>query len=94
MAVCADEHWHDADFAVLKIDLHNAFNQVSRQAVLDACGLHFPELLPWSSWCYGQHLALWHPLGTITSEIGVRSPRSPSFLSCVATGSLNNCRGC
>ena len=36
MAACADEHWHDADFAVLKIDLHNAFNQVSRQAVLDA----------------------------------------------------------
>ena len=69
---CVDEHWHDADFAVLKIDLHNAFNQVSRQAVLDACGLHFPELLPWSSWCYGQHSALWHPLGTITSEIGVQ----------------------
>ena len=91
-----DEHWHDADFAVLKIDLHNTFNRVSRQAILDACGLHFLELLPWSSWCYGQHLALWHPLGTITSEIGVQQgdpPRSPSFLSSVATGSLNNCRG-
>eukprot|EP00731_Ephydatia_muelleri_P002269 Em0001g2269a len=48
---CVDEHWHNADFAVLKIDLHNAFNRVSRQAVLAACGLHFPELLPWSSWC-------------------------------------------
>ncbi|KAL5457675.1 hypothetical protein EMCRGX_G034960 [Ephydatia muelleri] len=46
--------------------------QVARQAVLDACDLHFPELLPWSSWCYGQHPALWHPLGTITSEIGVQ----------------------
>ena len=66
---CVDEHWHDADFAVLKIDLHN---RVSRQAVLDACGLHFPELHPWSSWCYGQHPALWHPLGTISSEIGVQ----------------------
>ena len=69
---CVDEHWHDADFAVLKIDLHNAFNQVSRQAVLDACGLHFPELLPWSSWYYGQYPALWHHLGTISSEIGVQ----------------------
>eukprot|EP00731_Ephydatia_muelleri_P010053 Em0005g639a len=49
---CVDEHWHDADFAILKI--------------------HFPELLPWSSWCYGQHPALWHPLGTISSEIGVQ----------------------
>ena len=65
---CVDEHWHDADFAVLKIDLHNAFNQIFRQAVLDACGLHFPELLPWSSWCYGQHPALWHPLGTIPQK--------------------------
>eukprot|EP00731_Ephydatia_muelleri_P010160 Em0005g746a len=24
---CVDEHWHDADFAILKIDLHNAFNR-------------------------------------------------------------------
>ena len=54
--------------AVLKIDLHNAFNQISRQAVLDACGLHFPELLPLSSWCYSQHPALWHPLGTIPQK--------------------------
>ena len=43
------------------IDLHNAFNRVSRQAVLDACGLHFPELLPWSSWCYVSIL----PCGTL-----------------------------
>ena len=69
---CVDEHWPDADFAVLKIDLHNAFNWVSRHAVLDASGLHFPELLPWSSWCNGQHPALWHPLGTISTEIGVQ----------------------
>ena len=34
---CVDEHWHEVDFAVLKIDLHNAFNRVSRQAVLNAC---------------------------------------------------------
>ena len=69
---CVDEHWHDADFAVLKIDVHNAFNWVSRQAVLDACDLHFPELLPWFSWCHGQHPVLWHPMGTISSEIGVQ----------------------
>eukprot|EP00731_Ephydatia_muelleri_P031407 Em0022g921a len=69
---CVDEHWHEVDFAVLKIDLHNAFNRVSRQAVLNACALHIPELLPWSQWCYGQHPALWHSLGTISSEIGVQ----------------------
>ena len=69
---CVDEHWHEVDFAVLKIDLHNAFNRVSRQAVLNACALHIPELLPWSQWCYGQHPVLWHSLGTISSEIGVQ----------------------
>ena len=69
---CVDEHWHEVDFAVLKIDLHNAVNRVSRQAVLNACALHIPELLPWSQWCYGQHPALWHSLGTISSEIGVQ----------------------
>ena len=69
---CVDGHKHDVDFAVLNIDLHNASNRISRQAVLNVCGLHIPELLPWSSWCYGQHPALWHPLGTISSEIGVQ----------------------
>ena len=69
---CVDEHWQEVDFAVLKIDLLNAFNRVSRQAVLNACALHIPELLPWSQWCYGQHPALWHSLGTISSEIGVQ----------------------
>ena len=37
----------------MKIDLRNAFNLVSRQAVLNAVNLHFPELLSWSTWCYG-----------------------------------------
>ena len=30
----------------LKIDMHNAFNSVLRQFVLDECKEHFPELLP------------------------------------------------
>ena len=28
---CVDQHWGDEDFAVLKVDLKNAFNLVSRQ---------------------------------------------------------------
>ena len=46
--------------------MSNAFNAVSRQAVLDECATFFPELLPWVSWCYGSHSWLWHqgdPLG-------------------------------
>ena len=45
---------------------------MSRQAVLNAVNLHFPELLSWSTWCYGQYPILWHTLGSITSESGVQ----------------------
>ena len=67
-----DDHWLDEDFAVMKIDLRNAFNLVSKQAVLNAVNLHFPELLSWSTWCYGQYPILWHTLSSITSESGVQ----------------------
>ena len=55
---CIDEHWMDKDFVVLKVDMRNAFNIVSRQAVLDECATFFPELLPWVSWCYGPSSAM------------------------------------
>ncbi|KAL5493203.1 hypothetical protein EMCRGX_G014348 [Ephydatia muelleri] len=65
---CVEENWHVEGFTVLKIDLVNAFNLVSRQALLSECGTHFPELLPWVSWCYCQHPVLWHTLGNLTSQ--------------------------
>ena len=34
---CMDEHWDSDDFVVLKIDMKNAFNLVSQQALLDKC---------------------------------------------------------
>ena len=60
MAVCADEHWHDADFAVLKIDLHNAFNQVSRQASM-------PVAFTFRNYSHGPHGATVsiRPCGTL-----------------------------
>ena len=51
---CVEEHWTDEDFTVLMFDMRDGFNLVSRQALLDECATHFPELLPWASWCYGQ----------------------------------------
>ena len=69
---CMDEHWNTEDFVVFKVDMRNAFNLVSRQTVLDECSVHLPELLPWASWCYGQHPILWHTMGTISSEAGVQ----------------------
>ena len=86
---CIEEHWEEEDFVVLKIDMCNAFNLVSRQALLDECAFHFPDLLPWASWCYGQQPLLQHPLGTVTSEVGVQQgdplgPMCSSVLCCTS----------
>ena len=83
---CIEEHWMDEDFVVLKVDMRNASNMVSRQAVLDECATSFPELLlPWVSWCYGTHPLLWHPLGQISSESGVQQgdPLGPLLFALV-----------
>ena len=82
---CIEEHWEEEDFVVLKIDMCNAFNFVSHQALLDECALHFPDLLPWAFWCYGQQPLLQHPLGTVTSEVGVQQcdPLGPMFFCLV-----------
>ena len=39
--MCVEEHGNDNDFVVMKIDLRNAFNLVSRQALLEECREHF-----------------------------------------------------
>ena len=60
---CVDKHWNDLDFSVLKVDFKNAFNLVSRNAVLQECAEHFPDLLPWVNWCYGSHPFFVAPYG-------------------------------
>ena len=39
---------------LVKLDFANAFNRVSRQAVLTAATTHFPGLARWVAWCYQQ----------------------------------------
>ena len=42
LRTCMEEHLGDDDFAVVKMDMRNAFNLVSRQALQDECAIHFP----------------------------------------------------
>eukprot|EP00731_Ephydatia_muelleri_P033215 Em0026g35a len=85
LRACVNKYWLDDDFVVLKVDMKNAFNMVSREAILSECSKHFPELLPWSTWCYSQHPILWHPLGSLHSEQGVQQgdPLGPLLFSLV-----------
>ena len=64
--------------------MSDAFDRVSRQAVLDECALFFPEFLPWVSWCYDSHSILWHRKGTISSQSGVQGdPLGPMLFALV-----------
>lgn len=65
-------HWHSPDFVVLKVDFANAFNSISRTALLAQCRALFPDLLPWVQWCYGDQPFLFHSLGVLRSCVGVQ----------------------
>eukprot|EP00731_Ephydatia_muelleri_P000760 Em0001g760a len=62
-----------------------------KQVILDECALHFPELLPWATWCYAAHPLLWHPMGRIFSETGVQQgdPLGPLLFALVLQKILN-----
>ena len=47
LRLCISEHWEDDDFVACKIDLRNAFNEISRQALLEECATHFPDIFRW-----------------------------------------------
>ena len=85
LGCCISEHWEDDDFVACKIHLRNAFNEVSRHALLEECATHFPELFRWVFWCYGQHPTLWHSMSTLGSKQGVQQgdPLSPFVFSLV-----------
>ena len=47
------------------------------------CKEHFPELLAWTKFCYGDHPKLWHKLGSLSSQHGVQQgyPLGPLFFA-------------
>ena len=71
----------DPDRVLVLVDLGNAFNCVSRGAVLSAVRKHFPWLTPWADTCYRFDSNL--PIGSsqIRSQRGVQQgdPLGPLF---------------
>ena len=47
-----DTNTTNSDIVLFKVDLPNAFNNVSRDACISLTREHFPELSRWVEWCY------------------------------------------
>lgn len=54
-----ERHAQQANQVLLKLDFKNAFNEVSRQAVLDRVHDQFPALARWTTWCYHKTSSLY-----------------------------------
>ena len=74
------------DFVILKVDLKNAFNRVSRHHVLKLVKDKFPALARWVTWCYGsEDPFLWFNGGVLSSQEEVQQgdPLGPLLFSMV-----------
>ena len=68
---------------LVKLDYSNAFNCVSRAAVLTSSAEHFPQLSRWATWCYQQPSRLQFGEHVLFSRAGVQQgdPLGPLLFS-------------
>ena len=65
-------HANTSGKVLVKLDFSNAFNTVSREAVLQATHNNFPSLSRWASWCYGNASNLQFGTSSVQSASGVQ----------------------
>ncbi len=84
-----DKEQLDSTKLVLKLDMKNAFNSVSRQAIFDSILKDFPSLSRYVYWCYGKHTHLKYDDYYLLSQLGVQQgdPLGP-ILFCLALHSI------
>ena len=79
----AQRHAGSATKALVKLDFTNAFNCISREAVLQQACTDFPALARWSVWCYRQPTRLQFGERALDSSSGVQQgdPLGPLLFS-------------
>ena len=79
----ANHHRNDDSWALLQVDLTNAFNSIDRGIMLEEVSRRSPELTTWANFCYAQHSHLFMDGHPISSQQGVQQgdPYGPLFFS-------------
>ena len=78
---------------LLKLDFRNAFNCLSRRAMLAAIVAHFPTLARFAVWCYARPTCLQFGSNTIPSAGGVQQgdPLGPLFFAVTLQSLARSC---
>ena len=73
----------ESSWKILQVDLKNAFNTISREALLNEVAVVAPDLFAWASTCYAQHSFLFAQGHVLSSEQGVQQgdPLGPLFFA-------------
>jgi len=78
-------HSDDDSFALLKVDMKNAFNECDRSAFFTRVSDDFPEISAWVKWCYSQPAELRFGNRRLLASSGVQQgdPLGPLLFSLV-----------